>query len=82
MKNSILLVLLVSAFGLSACDKPTVINVPATPVAVPGPQGEAGAPGDTGSTGDTGAQGYEGAQGATGKTGDDGAVIIVPVEQK
>lgn len=76
MKNSILLILLVSAFGLSACDKPTVINVPATPVAVPGPQG------DTGATGDTGAQGYEGAQGATGKAGDDGTVIIVPIEQK
>lgn len=75
MNNSILLVLLVSALGLSACDKPTVVNVPATPVAVPGPQGEAGAPGDTGS------QGATGAQGETGETGD-GTVIIVPVEQK
>lgn len=79
MKNSILSVLLVSAFGLAACDQPTVVNVPPTPVAVPGPQGEAGAPG---APGDTGAQGYEGAQGATGKTGDDGAVIVVPVEQR
>ena len=32
MKYSTLLVALVTVFGLSACDKPTVVNVPAAPV--------------------------------------------------
>ena len=76
MKYSMLFVSIIAAVGLSACDKPsTVVNVPATPVAVPGPAGPQGAPGvqgDTGTQGNTGAQGYEGAQGDTGKTGSQG----------
>jgi hypothetical protein len=36
MKNSIYLTALLAALGLSACDKPTVVNVPPTP-AEPGP---------------------------------------------
>ncbi len=73
MKYSMLLVALITAFGLSACDKqPTVVNVPVTAVPVPGPAGPQGATGDTGTQGRTGAQGYEGAQGDTGKTGSQG----------
>ena len=97
MKYSTLFVALVTVFGLSACEKPTVINVPATPIAVPGPagpqgatgtqgetgtQGATGYQGDTGKTGATGTQGDTGMQGATGKTGGDTIVIIPPAEQK
>lgn len=95
MKYSTLLVALVTVIGLSACDKPTVVNVPSTPVAVPGPAGPQGATGNQGSTGYDGAKGatgnpgspgYDGAQGATGatgKTGGDTIVIVpVPAEQK
>lgn len=89
MKYSTLLVTLVTVLGLSACDQPTVVNVPATTVAVPGPagpqgdtgtQGATGIQGDTGSTGNTGntgATGYDGAKGDTGKTGGD-TIVIVP----
>ena len=89
MKYSTLLVALVMVLGLSACDKPTVVNVPAATVAVPGPagpqgdtgtQGATGIQGDTGSTGNTGntgATGYDGAKGDTGKTGGD-TIVIVP----
>jgi hypothetical protein len=76
MKYSILLASLITAFGLSACDRPsTVVNVPAAPAPVPGPagpQGATGAQGTTGTQGATGAQGYEGVQGDTGKTGTQG----------
>lgn len=85
MKYSILFASLITALGLSACDRPTVVNnVPSTPVAVPGPagpQGQTGTQGATGfqgDTGKTGTQGNEGAQGETGKTGA-GTVVIVPV---
>ena len=53
MKPVLIPVALVSLFALSACEKPTVVNVPApapASVAVPGPagpQGEAGKPGGT-----------------------------------
>jgi hypothetical protein len=63
------------ALSLSACDRPTVVNVPATPVAVPGP---AGATGDTGTKGDTGTQGDTGTKGDTGKSGDGTTVIVTP----
>jgi hypothetical protein len=98
MKYSILFAALVTVLGLSACDKPVVVNVPATPVAVPGPpgpqgatgtQGEAGTQGATGSTGyegakgDTGKTGATGTQGDTGKTGGDTIVIVpAPAEQR
>ena len=68
MNRSILILAAVAALSLAACDKPTVVNVPATPVAVPGPAGPQGA---TGSTGDTGSKGD------TGKTGDGTTVIVV-----
>src|SRR5450830_281720 len=82
MKYSILFASLITVFGLSACDKPTVVNVPATQVAVPGPagpQGETGTSGTTGSQGETGtpgatgSKGYEGAKGDTGTQGNEGA---------
>lgn len=61
MKHPILISALFVAAGLAACDKPTVVNVPA-PVAVPGPAGPQGATGDTG---------------ATGKTGDGSTTVVV-----
>jgi Collagen triple helix repeat (20 copies) len=73
MKYSILLSALLGALSLSACDKPTVVNVPTpTPVAVPGPTGATGATGNTGSTGSTGAPGSTGADGVAGATGSKG----------
>ena len=90
MKLSITALTLLAAFGLAACDRPTVINNPTTPVAVPGPAGATGATGDTGatgSTGNTGNTGYTGSTGSTGATGNTGAtgkpgdgttVIVLP----
>lgn len=83
MKILMLIPAVLIAVSLSACDRPTVVNVPATPVAVPGPAGPTGATGmqgDTGSRGATGVQGsegYTGATGATGKSGDGTTVIVV-----
>lgn len=78
MKYSILILSLLATLGLSACDKPTVVNVPATPVAVPGPagatgtQGESGVQGNEGTKGETGTQGNEGVKGDTGVQGNEG----------
>lgn len=69
MNKAMLILALLGAVGLSACDRPSVVNVPATPVAVPGPAGPQGA---------TGAQGSEGGQGATGKAGQGTTVIVAP----
>ena len=79
MNRSILIPALLAALSLVACDKPTVVNVPApaAPGAVPGPAGPAG---PTGSQGETGYQGDTGKQGETGKTGDSNTVIVVPAE--
>jgi len=77
MNHTLLISALLATLSLAACDKPTVVNVPATPVAVPGP---AGPQGETGSQGATGYQGNEGIQGETGKTGDGTTVIVVPAE--
>ncbi len=80
MKYSILFAALITVFGLSACDRPTVVNVPATPAAVPGPagpQGDTGTQGEAGTQGKTGTQGDEGAQGQTGETGSS-TVVVVP----
>lgn len=68
MKHAILLTALLATLGLTACDKPTVVNVP-TPVTTPGPAGP---------TGNTGATGATGSMGATGKTGEGNTVIVVP----
>lgn len=87
MNRSILISALLATLSLAACDKPTVVNVPATPVAVPGPagpqgetgsQGEIGYQGATGEQGATGYQGNEGVQGETGETGDGTTVVVVP----
>jgi hypothetical protein len=80
MNHTLLISALLATLSLAACDKPTVVNVPATPVAVPGP---AGPQGETGSQGATGYQGNEGVQGETGETGmtgDGTTVIVVPAE--
>ena len=66
MNRSVMIAALAAALlGLAACDKPTVVNVPATttPVVVPGPAGPAGA---------------DGSKGEPGKTGDSTTVIVVP----
>lgn len=73
MNHMMLISAVIATLSLGACDKqPTVVNVPAAPVAVPGP---AGPPGATGATGD---QGSPGSKGDTGKTGDTTAVIVMP----
>lgn len=69
MNRSILMAALVAAVGIAACDKPTVVNVPPTPVAVPGPAGPSGTPGTPGTPG---------APGQTGKPGDSGVIVIQP----
>lgn len=75
MNKSTLALMLLGAIGLAACDRPTVVTVPATTVAVPGPAGPTGA---TGATGQTGGEGITGATGATGKSGEGTTVIVVP----
>lgn len=67
MNRSILMSALLATLvtlSLAACDKPTVVNVPA---ATPGPAGPQGATGDQGSKGATGNQG---AKGETGNSGE------------
>ncbi|MGV8991562.1 MAG: hypothetical protein ACOH1Q_09205 [Thiobacillus sp.] len=83
MNRSILISAMLATLTLAACDKPTVVTVPASPVAVPGPagpQGETGSQGSTGYQGATGEQGATGYQGKTGETGDATTVIVVPAE--
>ncbi len=73
MKSLILISAVLATLGLAACDKPTVVNVPATPVAVPvavpGPAGPQGATGNTGS---------DGMKGDAGKLAESTTVIITP----
>jgi len=69
MNRFMLISALLATLSLGACDRPTVVNVPATPVAVPGPAGPTGA---------TGSQGNDGSTGATGKSGDGTTVIVMP----
>jgi hypothetical protein len=84
MKYTLPLFAVVAALSLVACDRPTVVSVPATPVAVPGPAGPTGATGDTGNTGSSGGTGATGSTGATGdtgktgKTGDGTTIIVTP----
>jgi len=89
MNRSLLISALLATLSLAACDKPTVVNVPAPAAPVPGPagpqgatgtQGETGSQGATGSQGETGYQGTEGAQGETGKSGNGTTVIVAPAE--
>ena len=73
MKSSILISAVLATLSLAACDKPTVVNVPAVPVAVPvaipGPAGPQGATGNTGS---------DGMKGDAGKPAESTTVIIAP----
>jgi len=72
MNRSTLMLALVAALGLSACERqPTVVTVPA-PAAEPGPAGPQGEPGVQGDTGNTGYTGQTGAQGDTGMMGQTG----------
>ncbi len=79
MKKSIVLLALLSGFGLTACDQsPDTVVVP-----VPGPAGATGATGqsgDEGIQGQTGKSGDTGIQGETGETGETGGdtTIIIP----
>lgn len=73
--SSVLLSGLFAATALTACNPPTVLNVPAP---APGPPGPAGATGDTGSTGSMGSTGSTGAVGASGPSGDTTTVIVIP----
>jgi hypothetical protein len=91
MNRSIVISGLLGVLSLAACDKtPTVVNVPAAAVAVPGPagpqgatgsQGETGFQGATGSQGEAGYQGATGSQGVTGKPGETTTVIVTPPAQ-
>lgn len=83
MKISSIALALVTSLVLVACEKPTVVNVPADTVVVPaqpGPAGPAGPSGSTGATGDTGSTGNTGATGATGDNGDTTIIIPSPSE--
>ena len=72
MNRSILISALLASLSLTACDKPTVVNVPPTsttttvPVPVPGPAGPQGATGS------------EGSKGEPGKPGSGTTLIVVP----
>ena len=75
MKTTSFTIAALFTLALAACDKPTVVNVPAenapaetviVPVPVPGPAGEKG---DTGASGDQGNAGKAGTTGATGEQG-------------
>ena len=65
MNQTVLASMLLIAVSLSACEKPTVVNVP-TPVVTPVVPGPAGP------------QGPSGTPGPTGKSGDGATVIVVP----
>ena len=72
MQHSLLIAAIFATAALAACDKPTVVNVPVTPVTVPVP---IAVPGPAGPTGPTGASG---STGATGKPSDSTAIIVIP----
>jgi hypothetical protein len=81
MKYVLPIFIVAAALSLVACDRPAVVTVPATPVAVPGPAGPTGATGATGDTGNTGSSGGTGATGATGdagKTGSGTTIVVTP----
>ena len=53
MRTPLMLAALMATAGLVACERPTVVNTPPAPVAVPGPPGPPGEAGKTGTPGDT-----------------------------
>ena len=69
MQRPLLMATIFATVAVAACDKPTVVNVPATPVTVPVPVAVPGPAGPTGASGSTG---------ATGKPGDSTAIIVIP----
>ena len=71
MNQTVLASLRLVAVSLTACEKPTVVNVP-TPVVTPVVPGPAGAQGPSGTPGPSGTQG------PTGRPGDGATVIVVP----
>jgi hypothetical protein len=70
-RSMLMMAALFAALSLGACQRPTVINVPA-PEAVPGPAGA------TGATGATGEKGTTGTTGSTGTSGENTTVIVMP----
>jgi hypothetical protein len=82
MKSNQMIAIAISvtaALTLVACDRPTVVNTPASPpsqvvvpVPVPGPAGPAGPSGTAGSPGADGASGAPGTPGSPGLPGDAG----------
>ncbi len=70
MNHFILTASIISLLSLTACDKPTVVNVPAETIVVPVP-GPAGPAGETGDAG---------IQGETGEASGDTTIIITPPE--
>lgn len=79
MKPSIIATATLAALTLTlaACDRPTVVAVPAPgpAVVVPGPAGPPGAPGNSGATG------APGTPGEPGKPGDSSTTVIVTPKQ-
>lgn len=65
MNRSMYTLALLATLTLSACDRPTVVTVPSSPVAVPVPV-------------PVPVPGPAGPQGATGKSGDGTTVIVMP----
>jgi len=63
------LILMTAVFGMAACDRPAVVNVPPAPVVVPGPAGPAG---------QTGSPGTPGTPGSPGAPGESTAIIVTP----
>jgi Collagen triple helix repeat (20 copies) len=72
MKYSILVAAVLAAGALTACQKPSVVVVPATTAAATGPAGPQGAAGDAGTAGSAGATGATGSMGTDGAKGDSG----------
>lgn len=73
MNRALLLITLLAATSLAACNKPEVVAVPVpVPTPVPGPAGPAGPAGPVGNTGDTGATGEK------GRTGSETTVVVIP----
>lgn len=75
---STLMLALLAALSLLACDRPDVVMVPGPTVTVPGPAGPPGPAGQTGVTGNQGNQGNDGTQGVPGKPGQNSTVIVMP----
>lgn len=77
MNRSLLLLMAtaLATLGLSACDRPVVVNPAPAQVATPGP---AGPPGATGATGEQGAAGVTGSTGDAGKAGEGTTVVVMP----